>query len=455
MQRVAYSLFFPFSSSEPQTPPPPAQLPQQQTTPRIALAAIHSWTRPDEDGEEQDELNDDDDDADADTADDAAQTLKKRRRPRVRSFLKDIVRDSENVTPPPPAVSPGRLYRPRAETPPSKCFPAPSLNPLLFLLSFLISRPISLRIPLHDPPVAYFPADIPATQPENAGSLTLRIQGRCTTPKITETLQDLYSPDAASQYAALLHAYHPDAVFQNPLVLASGVDNMIQIARVLPACCDDVRVEIIEVVEGSDRRGSHSHTIFVEVKTTLHFKHFLIWRPTQWIFGDTFTYRATHKLTTNDSRRVIQHEEMVSLRDALARLPVLGYVYDASRPVLATLVLSTLGKWVLVWFEGSGSSKRSARRGHGRKSATPREAPVAAESTAVPAPTPAPPSPHPSPSTRRRPSTASLPPRPTPPVSTLTDRSPPRSTTSSSSLSSQKSPPPPVVVVERKRGWLW
>ncbi|KAJ3085597.1 hypothetical protein HK102_014014 [Quaeritorhiza haematococci] len=191
--------------------------------------------------------------------------------------------------------------------------------------------------------------------------------------RLAEFLKNLYSTTPTLQRFALQSTYHPNAVFTNPLLVAHGTENMIKIARILPLCCQSVRVEVLDIAESMDRSSFHyrefkrglsgsskttrvqsnSNTtplmgslIILDVRTTLTFKPWILLRPWQALFGNTFTYRAIHKVTVNDDKKVTLHEEIFSIQDVVEGVPGVGWVYDFGRVGMAEMLVSKLGSYL-------------------------------------------------------------------------------------------------------------
>ncbi|KAI9097408.1 hypothetical protein DFS34DRAFT_621551 [Phlyctochytrium arcticum] len=163
--------------------------------------------------------------------------------------------------------------------------------------------------------------------------------------RLIQYLSDFYSASSRRQSEAIRNNYHPDnACYTTPFLnVAGGPEEIEKVAQLLPAICRNVEVVIGEVTETRERTPGKGHTVIVEATITLHFKHLLIWRLLQLTFGDTYTFRAHHYLHADSDGRLTKHEEVISLRDAIAALPVVGLVVHFSRPLFVRFVV---GGWV-------------------------------------------------------------------------------------------------------------
>ncbi|KAI8919415.1 hypothetical protein DFJ77DRAFT_454170 [Powellomyces hirtus] len=254
--------------------------------------------------------------------------------------------------------------------------------------------------------------------------------------QVLDYLMDLFSSNYARQSSTILQLCSPHVIYQNPMLFVTGTQDLIDIAKVLPGICRNVSFIPRSSTVWTAKQTATPHTILVEATITITFKPLLVWRLMQYAFGDTYTYRSTHIISADAYGKIVHHEEVVSLKDFLAAVPILGRLYQLGRPCLAMLVGGRVGGLLLRCLDGDprrqdSGAKKAKPAPQIQLSAQPYFIPMTADPVsyidAIPTRTNSP-----------TPSNDTFP---------IEERElvPLRTATSS---------PPPVEVVSR-RGWLW
>ncbi|KAJ3002288.1 hypothetical protein HKX48_002398 [Thoreauomyces humboldtii] len=165
-------------------------------------------------------------------------------------------------------------------------------------------------------------------------------------------LNTLYSANYEEQSSAILSTCHSRVVFQNPALYVSGTQDLIDVAKVLPGICSRVEFEARSASIYTTTYDAAPHTVVVEATISVIFKHLLVWRLFQFALGDSYTYRATHVISTDDRGRIVHHEEVISLKDFVSAVPIIGRLYALARPFLTALVGGRVGGILLRCLDG-------------------------------------------------------------------------------------------------------
>ncbi|NVJ27205.1 MULTISPECIES: hypothetical protein [Myxococcus] len=155
--------------------------------------------------------------------------------------------------------------------------------------------------------------------------LSLQMSRGSAAELVRSILPILYGVDERSPRAAATKHYHPEATFQDPFIAVQGVERIRRVIYVGRALLSGCRIEFGDVAETV--RPDGSHVVLADVTCTLVFKHFLAWRPWQLLVGDSFTYRAVHKLVLDEDLKITSHEEHLSVRSVLEAVPVVRALY--------------------------------------------------------------------------------------------------------------------------------
>ncbi|KAJ3171523.1 hypothetical protein HDU88_007603 [Geranomyces variabilis] len=179
--------------------------------------------------------------------------------------------------------------------------------------------------------------------------------------QVLDYLSDFYSADYGRQSSTILDLCRPHVIYQNPALFVKSTQDLIDVAKILPAVCKAVTFDVRSATIWTAKQTSTPYTVLVETTTTLHFKKLLVWRLFQFAFGNTYTYRASHVVSADAMGKIVHHEEVISLKDFLTALPILGRLYQIGRPCLAMLVGGRVGGIVLKCLDGD---PRNATRRH-------------------------------------------------------------------------------------------
>jgi hypothetical protein len=124
--------------------------------------------------------------------------------------------------------------------------------------------------------------------------------------------------------------YDSSAVFQDPLVIAEGHENIYLQFELLSSLVTDVTAQFLAVTVSPRRYMAAKQLVVIDAILSYHFP-----------LSQKLSLRSTTVFVFDDERKIISHEDVWSVSDIIKNIPIIGWIYgNIGRKVSAVAINS-------------------------------------------------------------------------------------------------------------------